>query len=85
MHGQYPSRIKEAGVDYKQTDERWAEGDRSEAGTEDLLIAAQDKSLATRMYHHRIIKDGANCERLSCVKEVGVSSSSPLMRIGGKS
>ena len=59
MHGQYPSRIKEADVDYKRTND-WLKGIDIRADTEGLLIAAQDKSLATRLCHHRIVKDGAN-------------------------
>ena len=59
MHGQYPSRIKEADVDFKQTND-WLKGTGLKAETEGLIIAAQDQSLATRLYHHRIIKDGTN-------------------------
>ena len=59
MHGQYPSRIKEAGVDFKQTN-NWLKGTELKAETEGLIIAAQDQSLATRLYHHKIIKDGTS-------------------------
>ena len=59
MHGQYPSRIKEADVDFKQTN-NWLKGTGLKAETEGLIIAAQDQSLATRLYHNRIIKDGTN-------------------------
>jgi len=59
MHGQYPSRIKEADVDFKQTND-WLKGTGLKAETKGLIIAAQDQSLATRLYHHRIIKDGTN-------------------------
>ena len=59
IHGQYPSRIKEVDVDYKQTND-WLKGTGLKAKTEGLIIAAQDQSLATRLYHHRIIKDGRN-------------------------
>ena len=59
MHGQYPSRIKEADVDFKQTN-NWLKGTGLKAETEGLIIAAQDQSLATRLYHHKIIKDGTS-------------------------
>ena len=57
MHGQYPSRIKEAVVDFKETN-NWLKGTGLKAETEGLIIAAQDQSLATRLYHRKIIKDG---------------------------
>ena len=44
MHGQYPARIKEADVDFKQTN-NWLKGTGSKAETEGLIIAAQDQSL----------------------------------------
>ena len=59
MHGQYPSRIKEADVDFKQTN-NWLKGTELKAETEGLIIAAQDQSLATRLYHHKVIKDGTS-------------------------
>ena len=59
MHGQYPSRIKEAEVDFKQTN-NWLKGTGLKAETQGLIIAAQDQSLATRLYHHKIIKDGTS-------------------------
>ena len=59
MHGQYPSRIMEAGVDFKQTN-NWLKGTGLKAETEGLIIAAQDQSLATRLYHHKIMKDGTS-------------------------
>ena len=59
VHGQYPARIKEADVDYKQTN-RWLKGTGLKAETEGLIIAAQDQSLATKLYHHRIIKEGTS-------------------------
>ena len=49
MHGQYPSRIKEADVDFKQTN-NWLKGTGLKA--EGLIIAAQEQSLATILYHH---------------------------------
>ena len=59
MHGHYPSRIKEADVDYKQI-KNWLKGKGLKAQTESLTIAVQDQSLATKLYHHKIIKDGTN-------------------------
>ena len=59
MHRQYPSRIKEADVDFKQTN-NLLKGTGLKAETEGLIIAAQDQRLATTLYHHRIIKDGTN-------------------------
>ena len=47
MHGQHPSRIKEADVDFKQTN-NWLKGTGLKAENEGLIIAAQDQSLATR-------------------------------------
>ena len=34
--------------------------------TEGLIIAAQDQSLATKSYHHRIIKDDADPKCTMC-------------------
>ena len=48
MHGQYPSRIKEAGVDYKQQND-WLKGTGLKAETEGPIIAAQDQSSATQL------------------------------------
>ena len=59
MHGQYPKRIQEADVDFEKTN-KWLKGSGLKAETEGLIIAAQDQSLATRLYHHRIIKDGTS-------------------------
>ena len=36
----------------------WLKGIGLKAETEGLIIAAQDQSLATGLYHHKIIKDG---------------------------
>ena len=59
MHGQYPSRIKEADVDLKQTN-NWLKVIGLKAETEGLIIAAQDQSLATKLYHHKVIKAGTS-------------------------
>ena len=44
-------------MDLKQTN-NWLKGKGLKSETEGLIIAAQDQSLATRLYHHKIIKDG---------------------------
>ena len=59
MYEQYPSRITEADVDFKQA-HNWLKGTGLKAETEGLIIAAQDQSLATTRYHHKIIKDGTS-------------------------
>ena len=59
MHGKYPKRTKEADVDQEKTN-KWLKTNGLKAETEGLIIAAQDQSLATRSYHHRIIKDGTD-------------------------
>ncbi|XP_067017791.1 uncharacterized protein [Acropora muricata] len=69
MQGQYPSRIKEADVDFKQTN-NWLKGTGLKAETEGLIIAAQDQSLATRLYHHKIIKDGTSPHCRLCNNEM---------------
>jgi len=43
-------------VDFKQTN-NWLKGTGLKAETEGLIIAAQDQSLSTRLYHYKIIKD----------------------------
>ena len=65
MHGQYLQRIKEADVDFKQTN-NWLKGTGLKAETEGLIIAAQDQTLATRLYHYKIIKDGTSPLFLLC-------------------
>ena len=62
MHGKYPKRTKEADVDQEKTN-KWL---RTESRAQSLIIAAQDQSLATRSYHHRIIKDGTDPQCRIC-------------------
>ena len=45
--------------DFKQTN-NWLKGTGLKADTEGLIIEAQDQSLATRLYHHKVIKDGTS-------------------------
>ena len=59
LHGQYPTRIKEADVDQEQT-HRWLRSSGLKPETEGLIVAAQDQSLATKSYRHYIIRDGTD-------------------------
>ena len=67
MHGKYPNRINEADVDKRMTN-KWLKASGLKAETEGMIIAAQDQSLATRLYHHRIIKDGTDPQCRICGK-----------------
>ena len=57
LHGQYPEKVDKADVD-KELTHRWLQSSELKSETEGLIIAAQDQSLATRYYQHRIIKNG---------------------------
>ena len=59
LHGKHPKRMKDADVDLHRTNQ-WLMSSGLKAETEGLIIAAQDQSLATRLYHSNIIKDGTN-------------------------
>ena len=59
LHGKHPQRMKDADVDLHRTNQ-WVTGSGLKAGTEGLIIAAQDQSLATRLHHSSIIKGGTN-------------------------
>ena len=65
MHGQYPNRVGKPDVDQLQT-HRWLKSAGLKAETEGLIIAAQDQSLATKSYHHRIIKDNTDPKCRMC-------------------
>ena len=67
MHGKYPKRTKDADVDEVKTN-KWLKSIGLKAETEGLIIAAQDQSLATRSYHHRIMKDGTDPQCRICGK-----------------
>ena len=51
--------MKDADVDLHRTNQ-WLTSGGLKAETEGLITAAQDQSLATRLYHSNIIKDGTN-------------------------
>ena len=51
--------MKDADVDLHRTNQ-WLTSTGLKVETEELIIAAQDQSLATRLYHSNIIKDGTN-------------------------
>ena len=58
LHGRYPKRIKDADVDHHKTNQ-WLKSSGLKSETEGFIIgAAQDQSLATRLFHASIIKDG---------------------------
>ena len=59
LHGRYPKRIKEADVDHHKTNQ-WLKSSGLKSETEGFIIAAQDRSLATRLYHASIIKEGTS-------------------------
>ena len=59
LDGRYPKRIKEADVDHHKTNQ-WLKSSGLKSETEGFIIAAQDQSLATRLYHASIIKDGTS-------------------------
>ena len=56
VHGQCPSRVNKPEVDQDKT-HQWLRSSGLKSETEGLIIAAQDQSLATKSYHHKIIKD----------------------------
>jgi len=55
LHGKYPQRVKQAGVDQDKT-HRWLKAAGLKAETEGFIIAAQNQSLSTRWYQHNILK-----------------------------
>lgn len=59
LHGKYAKRLNEADVDTYQSNQ-WLKAVGLKGETEGLIIAAQDQSLATRSYHHHIIKNGTD-------------------------
>ena len=67
MHGQYPKGMNKPDIDAEKT-HRWLKSSSLKSETEGLIIAAQDQSLATRSYHHRIIGDNTNPECRMCLE-----------------
>jgi hypothetical protein len=65
MHGQYPKRVKKADVEQDQT-HQWLRSAGLKSETEGMVMAAQNQSLATRAYHHKIIKDGTDPKCRMC-------------------
>ena len=65
MHGQYPARVSKPDAEQDQT-HQWLRSAGLKAETEGMVIAAQDQSLATRSYHHKIIKDGTDPKCRMC-------------------
>ena len=55
LHGQYVQRVEKEEID-KELTHKWLQSSGLNAETEGLLVAAQDQSLATRYYQHKIIK-----------------------------
>ena len=65
MHGQYPERVTKADVD-KEGTHKWLKSASLKGETEGFIIAAQDQSLATKMYRNNIIKDGTQTQNADC-------------------
>ena len=55
----YPERIDREDVD-KELTHKWLQSSGLTAETEGFIIAAQDHSLATRYYQHKIMKNGTD-------------------------
>ena len=59
LHGRYPLRIDNADVD-RTTTHQWFSSSSLKGETEDFILAAQDQSLATRMYQAKVLKNRAD-------------------------
>ena len=59
LHGKHPKRMKHADEDLHRTNQSLTSSGLK-AETEELIIAAQDQSLATRLYHSNFIKDSTD-------------------------
>ena len=59
LHGQYPKRLDDQDVDAVLTN-RWLSGSGLKSETEGFIVAAQDQTLKTNYYRHKILKDGSN-------------------------
>ena len=58
-HGRYPLRTDNGDVD-RTTTHQWLSSSSLKAETVDFIFAAQDQSLATRVYQAKILKNGAD-------------------------
>ena len=65
MHGQYPARVNKPHVDQEKT-HQWLRSSGLKSETEGLIIAAQDQSLATKSYHHKIINNDSDPKCRMC-------------------
>ena len=59
MHGQYPERVGKPDINQDNT-HQWLRKSGLKAETESFIIAAQDQSIPTKLYQHRIIKNGSD-------------------------
>ena len=59
LHRQYLQKVEKEDIG-KELTHKWLQSSGLKAETEGLLIAAQDQSLATRYYQHKIIKNGGS-------------------------
>ena len=67
MRAKHPKRMTDPDVDQQKTNQ-WVRSTVLKGETEGLMIEAQYLSLATRSYHHRIIKDATNPHCRICGK-----------------
>ena len=59
MHGKYPHKLKDPGVDCEQL-LTWLRSAGHKTETEGFIIAALDQSLNTKVYKVKILKDSSN-------------------------
>ena len=65
-HGQYPERVCKPDINEDNT-HQWLRSSGLKAETEGFIIAAQDQSLPTKLYQHRIIKKWLRSKYAECV------------------
>ena len=66
LHGRYPLRTDNVDVD-RTTTYQWLSSSSLKGETKDFILAAQDESLATRMYQAKILKNGADPKCRLCI------------------
>ena len=66
LHGRYPLRTDNGDVD-RTTTYQWLSSSSLKGETKDVILAAQDESLATRMYQGKIVKNGADPRCRLCI------------------